>query len=87
MPLRSSRGSSLKAAKAARDTLLAKARGGDLSARADALAAFRVRIARVAAGSVRPEIEPTVEEECGALLEAEMAHDIHALLLAHQSSK
>jgi hypothetical protein len=83
--------------KAALDAILARARGGDLDARAQAQTAYRLFLHREAYLSIcvgaqerasvgdLPAIDVedmSIEEQAGAILEAEMAHDL-ALLRHH----
>jgi hypothetical protein len=56
--------------------LLRRARDGELHTRAIAMTAYRVRVARLAAGL---EDDETVEAAAGALLEADTAAGIHGL--------
>jgi hypothetical protein len=79
--------------KAARDEILARARDGDLDTRAQAQTAYRLFLFREAfrasgagvgehpsMGHVPSiELEMSIEEEAGSILEAEVAHDISRL--------
>lgn len=80
--------------KAALDAILASARAGDLDARAQAQTAYRLFLYREAYLAIRvgvrerssvgplpieDDLEMTVEEEAGSILEAEMAYDLHLL--------
>ena len=72
-----SRASSRRQGKARVHKILHDAREGDLRARALASTAYRVRIARLAAG--HDDDEENAEAEAGALLEAEEAFNLHRL--------
>jgi len=79
---------------------LASARGGDLDTRAQAQTAYRSYLLREALRSIGPgagerllvghlptmeELEMSIEEEAGAILEAEMAHDLSLLRKYYES--
>lgn len=55
--------------------------GGDLTRRAVAQTAYRVHILTLGRGEAE---EPTIEAEVGAILEAELAHDLHILVKSQQ---
>jgi hypothetical protein len=85
--------------KAALDAILARAREGDLDARAHAQTAYRLYLSRESYLSIcvgireRPPDESppaleepmTIEEEAGSILEAEMAYDLHALRVFYEA--
>lgn len=77
MRARDWRASSRRRGKARVHKILDDARKGDLRARAIASTAYRVRIARLAAG--HDDDEESAEAEAGALLEAEEAFNLHRL--------
>ncbi len=62
--------------------MLKEARDGNLTTRSDANTAYLVRVARLSTG--KRVDEPSVEEECGGILAAELAFEVHLLRVHYE---
>lgn len=62
--------------------MLKEARDGNLTTRSEAKTAYLVRVARLAAGKRLDE--PSVLEDCGAILECEYQFEVHLLRVHYE---
>lgn len=58
--------------------------GGNITLRAVAQTAYRVHVLKLAQGEADEE---SIEAEAGAILDAELAHDLHVLVKSQQENE